>query len=226
MKTRLINFLILFLVSFLISDLISAQDASATKDTTHLYKNIKSFSDRSRIAGFLYRSIFKPVPSGEKKNSGIIKGYNSRIQKSYSSFEGKTIRNIEVITLDPWGYSITDTTVIPQNILYRTGNSLHIKTHGVTIRNLLLIHKNHKFSSLLVRESERLIRSQNYVHDVSFYVASAGKNSDSVDIFIRELDKWSIVPKGSISPTKIRVELADNNFIGFGHRFQIGRAHV
>ena len=220
MKTRFKNILILFLASFLISDLLSAQDTSATKDTTHLYKNIKSYSDRSRFAGFLYRSIFKPGSSGVKKNSGIIKGHNSQIQKSYNSFEGKIIRNIEVITLDPWGYSITDTAVIKQNILYRTGNSLHIKTNGLTIRNLLLFRKNHKFSTLLVRESERLIRSQNYVHEVAFFIATVGRNSDSVDIYIRERDKWSIVPGGSISPAKTRLELTDNNFMGLGHRFQ------
>jgi len=219
-KTRFKNILILLLASFFISDLLSAQDTPVPKDTTHLYENIKSYSDRSKFTEFIYRSIFKPVSSGAKKNNGIIKGYNSLIQKSYSSFEGKIIRNIEVITLDPWGYSITDTMVRRQNILYRTGNRLHIKTHGFTIRNLLLIHKNHKFSSLLVRESERLIRSQNYVHEVSFFIATVGTNSDSVDIFIREMDKWSIVPGGSISPTKIRVELTDNNFIGSGHRFQ------
>ena len=220
MKIPFKNILILLFASFLLSDLLSAQDTPVQKDTADLYKNIKSYSKRSKFSAFLYRSIFKSSPHNTQKKAGVIKEYNSLIQKPYSSFEGKIIRNIDVITLDPWGYSISDTVVRRQNILYRTGNSLHIKTHGITIRNLLLIHKNHKFSSLLVRESERLIRSQSYVHDVSFYVASAGKNSDSVDIFIRELDKWSIVPKGSISPTKIRVELADNNFVGSGHRFQ------
>jgi len=31
----------------------------------------------------------------------------------------------------------------------------------------------------------------------------AGEKSDSVDIFIRELDKWSIIPAGSISTSGI-----------------------
>ncbi len=81
---------------------------------------------------------------------------------------------------------------------------MHIKTQGITIRNLLLIHKNQPFNSLLVKESERLIRNQKYVHEVSFSVVAAGAKSDSVDIFIRELDNWSIIPEGSISASRIK----------------------
>ena len=69
-----------------------------------------------------------------------------------------------------------------------------LKHRYLAIRNLLLIRKNEPFNSFFVKESERLIRSQQYVHDVSFYVVSAGAKSDSVDIFIRELDIWSISP--------------------------------
>jgi hypothetical protein len=96
---------------------------------------------------------------------------------------------------------------------------MHVKTQGITIRNLMLIHKNAPFNSLLVKESERLIRSQKYVHEVSFYVVAAGDKKDSVDIYIRELDKWSFVPEGSISPNAIRVGITDKNFLGTGHEF-------
>ena len=56
---------------------------------------------------------------------------------------------------------------------------------------------------MLVKESERLIRSQNFVNEVSFYVVAAGEAYDSVDIYIRELDKWSIIPVGSVSPDQV-----------------------
>jgi hypothetical protein len=84
----------------------------------------------------------------------------------------------------------------------------------------LLFHKNDPFNSLQVKESERLIRSQKYVHEVYFYVLVAGEKTDSVDIFIRELDKWSIIPAGSISTSRINISLTDKNFLGSGHEFQ------
>ncbi len=97
---------------------------------------------------------------------------------------------------------------------------MHIKSQGITIRNFLLIHKNQSFNSLLVKESERLIRSQKFVHDVSFNIIAAGAGSDSVDILIRELDNWSIIPEGFLMTSKINAGLTDKNFLGTGHEFR------
>lgn len=214
------KFFMLFLVTISVGDFASAQQDSVKADSTQLYKNIESYSKRSRFTGFVYRLIFKPVTPDSKNHGVRRKTYKKLIQQPYSTFEGKITRNIEVITLDPFGYSATDTAVGKQNFLYKAGNGMHIKTQGITIRNLLLIHRNQPFNSLLVKESERLIRSQKYVHEVSFSVVAAGVKSDSVDIFIRELDNWSIIPEGSISASRINVGLTDRNFLGTGHEFQ------
>ena len=214
------KYFILFFVSFLLSDFVFAQQIPVKKDSTILYKNIESFSGRSKFTQFMYSLVFKPVAIISKKKEVQKKVYKKLIQKPYGAFEGKIIRNIDIVTLDPFGYSATDTTVAKQNFLYKAGNGMHIKTQSIAIRNLLLIRKNVPFNSLLVKESERLIRSQKYVHEVSFYVVSAGEKSDSVDIFIRELDKWSIIPDGSISDPGIRVDITDKNILGSGHEFQ------
>jgi hypothetical protein len=214
------NILALFFISFLINDFAFGQQDSVKRDSTHLYENIESYSKRSRFTKFIYRLVFKPVTPILKKRALKTKIYKKLIQKPYSTFEGKIIRNIDIITLDPFGYSATDTTVATQNFIYRAGNAIHIKTQSITIRNLLLIHKNEPFNSLSVKESERLIRNQKYVHEVSFYVVSSGGKSDSVDIYIRELDKWSIIPAGSVSTSNISVDLTDRNFLGSGHEFQ------
>jgi outer membrane protein assembly factor BamA len=142
------------------------------------------------------------------------------IQEPYSAFEGKTIRQINIETHDPFGYSIYDTVAVKHNFLASTGNGLHIKSLNITIRNLLLIHRNQIFDSLLVKESERLVRSRGYVTDVTFTVLLSGENSDSVDIYIRELDKWSIVPKAILSSSRNSINLTDRNFLGLGHEYQ------
>jgi len=211
---------IFFFALISISDFAFAQEVPVKTDSTHLYKNIESYSERSKFTRFMYRLIFKPVVPDSKVGAVKKKVYKKLIQKPYSTFEGKIIRNIDVVTLDPFGYSAIDTTVRKQNFLSKAGNGMHVKTQGITIRNLLLIHKNQPFNALLVKESERLIRNQKYVHEVSFSVMAAKKNSDSVDIYIRELDNWSIIPALSISNSKIKVELTDKNFLGYGHEFQ------
>ncbi len=148
--------------------------------------------------------------------------YKKLIQKPYSAFEGKIIRDIKIETLDPFGNSIGDTITSSLNLLSRAGNRLHVKTFHRTIKNLLLVHKNQPFDSLRLKESERLVRSRSYITDVSFFVKEASPNSDSVDIFIRSLDSWSILPGGSASSSKIAMKLVDNNFMGLGHEFKNG----
>ena len=209
---------IFFFILLISNHFAFAQDTIVQKDTTHLYENIETYSERSRVTQFMFRLFFKPVAPAP-----VQKIQNKRLaQKPYSSFEGKIIRQITIITLDPFGYSIGDTIAASLNFLSRAGNKLHIKTRPFTIRNLLLIHQNQPFDSLRVKESERLVRSMNYITDVSFYTIAVPGTMDSVDIFIRELDSWSLIPGGSASPSRINFKLRENNFAGLGHTFQNG----
>ena len=210
---------ILFFVSVILTASAFAQQTVVKSDSTQLYKNIETFSKRNKFNNFLYRLIFKPIVIISKKDVKK-KGYKKLIQKPYDTFQGKIIRKISIVTLDPFGYSVNDTTEAEQNRLTRAGNSLHIKTQTLAIRNLLLIRENEQFNSFYVKESERLIRLQKFVYDVHFYVASAGPKSDSVDIFIRELDTWSIDGEAALSTSNIKVGITDKNFMGFGHEFQ------
>ena len=211
---------VLILIFITTIDFSYAQQKPVVKDSTHIYSEIESFSKRGKFTKFMYSLIFRPVAQGSSAKKGKKKVYKKLIQKSYTTFDGKIIRHINIETLDPFGYSIGDTIYKSPNFLSKAGNNLHIKSQRITIRNLLLIHQNQVFDSLLVKESERLVRSQKYIRDVSFFVKSAAKGSDSVDIFIRELDIWSIIPKGSASSSKTTINLADQNFLGLGHEFQ------
>jgi hypothetical protein len=211
------NIVILFFISLFASDYAFSQETPVKKDSTQLYRDIESFSKKSRFTNFIYRMVFKPVKAVLPKKLAKKKRYKKLIQKPYSTFEGKTIRNINIETLDPFGYSVTDTNVAPNNSFLIKGNKVHVKTQNITIRNLLLIHQNQKFDSLLVKESERLVRTRRYVLDVSFFVKTTAKNSDSVDIFIREMDKWSLLPSFGASTSNININLTDKNFIGLGH---------
>ncbi|MEI6142661.1 MAG: hypothetical protein WCP85_25530 [Mariniphaga sp.] len=208
-----------FIISFGFDPAL-AQQKTVLKDTTRIYADIETYSKRSKFTKFIYTLIFNPVKRATLKKNTSKKVYRKLIRKPYSVFEGKIIRHINIETLDPFGYSIGDTTVVSQNLVSKTGNSLHIKTLGITIRNLLLFRQNQLFDSLIVKESERLVRSRPYIRDVSFFVTACSKNSDSIDVAIRALDIWSILPDGSASTSGFAVNLTDKNFLGLGHSFQ------
>ncbi len=160
--------------------------------------------------------IFRHVASKTKQNHKKI---GIKKNKPYLKGEGKIVRNINIVTLDPFGYNLIDTSIHPQRVILKAGNSLHIKTQSGVIKNLLLFKKNEPYDSLLVNESERLIRSQKYIRDVKFMVLPVSKNEDSVDVYIRVSDVWSIVPGLSLSKSNIYAGLTDINIAGLGDSF-------
>lgn len=210
--------IIIFLFASLFAGEFATAQVPVKTDTTKIYKDIQTYSKRSKFTKLMYRLIFKPIPTTKRRNrnSSVAK----RRTKPYAAFEGKTIRRINIVTLDPFGFSVNDTTDTPQYIVYKIGNKAHIKTKRIAIRNLLLISKNDIFDSLLVRESERLIRKQSYIHEVTINAKLTSSKSDSVDLYIRVSDIWSIIPDGSISTSSARLNLTDKNFLGTGHEFE------
>jgi len=210
---------IVIFVSALATTTAFAQDTIVKTDTAKLYRNIETYSKRNKFNTFFYRLIFKPVTIISKKDLKK-KSYKKLVQKPYTTFQGKIIRKINIVTLDPFGNSVSDSSAVSQNKLTKAGNSLHIRSRDITIRNLLMIRENEPFNSFFVKESERLIRNQKFVHDVFFYPVLAGAKKDSVDLYIRELDNWSLSASGSISTSHINASVTDKNFLGYGQEFQ------
>lgn len=190
-----------------------AQEKDKKVDSTKMYRDIEKYSKKSKVTKFLHKLIFEPVAKEKVKKSAFQK----TITTKYVSYECKIVRNIHITTLDPFGYSEIDTLKKPKKFNDRIGNSLHFKTKTFAISNLLLIKKNEPLDSLLVRESERLIRSQRYVRGVSTRVELTSPNSDSVDVYLRVLDSWSLVPEFSTSTSNSTFKLTERNFIGIGH---------
>jgi hypothetical protein len=204
--------LLLFLLVFSYCPLSFSQVGQAKEDSSAVYKDIQTYSKKNKFTKLLHKLIFEPVNVKIKKKRVL-----PRIQQK---FEGKIIRNITIETLDPFGYSDTDSNREPKNWAEKTGNRIHLKTKKLAIRNLLLFRENKPLDSLLINESERLIRSQKYIRSVRIDLKLSEKNSDSVDVFIRAIDSWSLIPKGSVSSSRSSFELNEKNFMGIGHEFK------
>jgi len=193
-----------------------AQRNDTTTRIPEVYQKIENFSTQRKITNLVHGCLIRPLSNITAQPASNTKPKNT---DSYSKYEGKIIRSINITTLDPFGYSMHDTSAAPHDFFSKSGNVLHVKTQHVVIRNRLLIEKYDRFDSLLVRESERLIRSQSYIHDVVITAALTGKDSDSVDVFVKAADLWTIIPDGAVSNTSATFTLSDNNLAGMGHTF-------
>ncbi|MBA0883100.1 BamA/TamA family outer membrane protein [Flavobacterium undicola] len=203
------NKIIVFVIILLCCQLSFSQDKTTPKDSSAVLTSIVT-TPKNKTAKFFHKLIFKPTKS-KKVNKKIIVPKHLKV-------EGKIIRNIIITTLDPFGYSESDTTKIPTQWSEKTGNWAHLKSKRIAIKNMLLFSKNKPYSLLEIKESERILRSQNFINRVSITEKLAAPKSDSVDVFVRVLDSWSSIPKFNISNSKTGLGLKERNFFGLGHQ--------
>ena len=196
-----------------------AQKIAPTKSDT-VYKKIDQYAEDKKFFKFVHKLMFRNretfLVAKKPKHTGI-----TPIQKSFNKYSCRIIRKITIETLDPFGYSVENDKEHPEKRIERMGNFLHLKTKNWTIRNLLLFKKNDPLDSLIVKESERLIRSQRYVRSVLIKPIPIENCKDSIDISVRVLDTWSLVPTGAFSSAKANLDLIQRNFFGLGHEIEV-----
>lgn len=222
-----LNIKLFLLLALLAFTPVAAQVIPTTpqKDTVQqkrdqMYKKLENYSKNKKFTKFLHKLIFRPVRDKEpSKKRKQVSDATPEMQNDYARFEGRIVRKINIQTLDPFGYSISDTARKPDSWLENIGNDIHLKTKQITIRNLLIFKRNEPLDSLLVKESERLIRRQRYTRRVDIHPVEIPGSKDSVDVYIRVLDSWSLIPNGTASTSRTSFELTERNFFGLGHEF-------
>lgn len=190
-----------------------AQETLTKKDSTNMYEKIENYSKKRKFTKTLHKLIFRATTTKPVNASKNLP------KQDFVPFEGKIIRNITVESHDPFGFSFTDSTDTANSWVEKTGNFVHIKTKAFAIRNTLLIKKNTPLDTFLLRESERLIRQQNFIRRVQITATHAETSNDSIDVLIAVLDSWSWIPSVSASTSKTKLKVKNRNFLGFGHEF-------
>ncbi|MFN0049434.1 MAG: hypothetical protein ACKVOU_09945 [Cytophagales bacterium] len=211
----------LFFCVFVSTYRIAAQEKNVPKirkktslfdDSTQTYRKLEKFAKKRKLTNEIFRNVFS-LPSS-KKYTGTVKKQNEDI---YAGAENKIIRNIIIVTLDPFGTDIADTTQKPLSYLEKGGNLIHVKTKRFAIKNRLLIKEGDVIDKIMLHESERIIRSSEFIADASIRLDPDYRSKDSVDIMVRTQDRWSIYPSGNIG-SNYKFNLSDRNIIGSGQQ--------
>ena len=192
---------------------VSSTWAQTHKDSTSTNK-IEEIYNKNRHTRW-GKLIFKRNQSNALKNTAV----EDKNKKEAKKHQNQIIRKINITTFDPFGKKLNDDNKKP-NRYEKIGNAVHLKSKDITIRNFLLIKEGAKFDTIDYSESERILRIQNFIRDVKITTTDFG-SKDSVDIDIMVLDTWSMIPRGSISPTNINANLTNRNFLGLGHTLYV-----
>lgn len=201
-----------FLVILFCFQLSFSQSKPTSKDTTTVVPSILTTPPKNKTARFFHRLVFRPTKRSRQVKEQLVTPKHLKV-------DGKIIRNIHIVTLDPFGYSEIDTAKVPNRWTEKTGNWFHLKSKQIAIKNILLFSKNKPYKLLEITESERLLRSQNFINKAHISERLVSSKSDSVDVYIRVVDSWSSVPKFSTSGSKTGIGLKERNFFGIGHQF-------
>ncbi|MFD2514582.1 hypothetical protein ACFSRY_11955 [Pontibacter locisalis] len=193
-------------------------DTTRQKFDERIMDNLRRMSERKTIMGKLLKAILVFDRSSEE-----VYGLDAElIQREYEKHNYKIVRNLDIITLDAFGYSINDTSRVPKTFFEKAGNSLHVKTGRGQVRNKLLFKKKEPLQPLALVESERLLRQTEYLLDARIIVNEQTTTEDSVDVLVITKDIFSLGGSGSYSPSSGsgRISLRELNFLGQGHQLR------
>jgi hypothetical protein len=180
-------------------------------DSLKIYHKLERLSQKKKIYRFFYKKVFR-IPQSQK----IVE--EKCEEESCDIYRSHIIRNIDVITLEPFGYTVYDTSRHQHNFVQKAGNFIHQRSTKLTIKNQLLIKKNTPLDPVMLRESERIIRQSAYVRDVVFRVVPVQGTKDSVDVIIIEQDLFSKGIGLGFTTTKQTILFKERNFLGLGHQ--------
>lgn len=107
--------------------------------------------------------------------------------------------------------------------LYRLANRLHVKTRPDVIQQQLLFRSGDRFSPQALEESERLLRANRYIQEVS--IKPVRRENGAVDINVETSDVWTLMPKLALSRSggknNAAVGLKEMNLFGSGTAIEV-----
>lgn len=130
------------------------------------------------------------------------------------SLEGLPIIDIAIENGDIFDLEQED-----QNLLiHRWANKFHINTRKKTIEEQLLFDPEGDYSEQLIKETERLLRKRDYIHDAK--ITAEEDCGEGVELTIETTDNWTLTPSISASrsggETRTTFEIEESNLLGLG----------
>lgn len=185
------------------------------RDASDFYNALKRTADKTRLTRELYRLFF--VSPDKRDPTDVIKSEQS--ETPFIQYQGKTIRKIKILILQPFGAKLYDTTLVASTWFEKTANRIHHSSRKSNIRKQLHIKPGDKVDASSLAENERLIRDLPYIEDAYIRVIPVSGTANLVDLEIQTKDQFSWGINFNVSSARSgNVELFNNNLYGLGHQ--------
>ncbi|MDR1673667.1 MAG: hypothetical protein LBS09_09460 [Bacteroidales bacterium] len=178
-----------------------AQDTSVYIPSQYLYKWITDL-----------KNIILVSPKKHSETDTFNVAFN---MERHLSMEGRTITEIGIIQLKPFGTDVDGSLRSDTSFLERAGNALHRNTREFIIRNALFFHEGDILDAVKIADSERYLRSLHYIRDVRIDAVPSGENEVKVTVVIQDIFPYS-VNFGTNFSSRGQFALSNKNIFGFG----------
>jgi len=178
-KTLFFPFLTLFIILHGLP--VAAQGTSAPDTLSRaFYDSLKVRAEKRRLTSLLYDMIIvTPAPPGQAREKLAS-------TTAYEAYEGRKIRNIEIIRLDAFGQNIDNPEGKTPSRAERLMNSTYTKTRRFVLIRNLVFKTGDTISSLKLSDNERLLRELPFIDDSRITVVPADSNYADIAVVVRE----------------------------------------
>ena len=194
---------------------VAAQDTTVPDTLSRaFYDSLRVRAEKRRLTSLLYDMIIvTPAPPGQAREKLAS-------TTAYEAYEGRKIRNIEIIRLDAFGQNIDNPEGKTPSRAERLMNSTYTKTRRFVLSQNLVFKTGDTISSLELSDNERLLRRLPFIDDSRITVVPADSNYADIAVVVRE--KYPVGANLRIDDIRSgRVGVFTRNFVGLGHELEI-----
>jgi outer membrane protein assembly factor BamA len=182
-----------------------------------------SFASLALALNALAPALAQEAPPEAKPPPSAVAAHATAGIPGFAELEaqGAVIGNIRVVTHNI--FDLEDER--ENNALYRAANAIHIQTRPGVVERQLLFKSGERVSVHAIEETERLLRSERILYEVS--IVPVSYQDGVVDIEVRTRDTWSLQPGLSASRSgganRTSLGLTESNAFGTGILLGVNR---
>ncbi len=132
----------------------------------------------------------------------------------FEVFKGKTIRNIDIQILDPFGVSLEHPLGAHLSRFQKFANSVQFRTRQWAVRNELLFKPGERVVPIQFADTEKNLWQGGTFKDLKIYMKPVEGDEEEVDVLIVLQDRWSWSISTGAQFNKALVGISFNNFLG------------
>ena len=226
---RIENCLLMACIGILLTSRSFVSVAQTNADSLHQARTNEDFYDRNSSSRWIRE--LKNIIIVPPKNESAVDSFNIQSPSNiYFEVEGRTITQIRIIRLKPFGASVADiaddgawadSTRHSINWLGKMGNAVHISTAEFIIRNALLFREGDVVNSYKLAYSERYLRSLRFISDARVTAAPVSEDEAEVLVIVQDMMPYS-VSFGSNFSSQANIAFTNSDVIGLGIELRAG----